>query len=231
MGKSAQVKQVLREAISHLEAGRVQRASELCKRALAMDPSSADAHHLRGAVALRAARRDAAIEAVAKAIELNPRKAEYHNTLGATCAEAGQLARAVHHFWRALSLEPNYIDAMRDLARALVQAGDRPEADRIAQEVAALDPQAAADPRTLCETGRRLAEAHQHARAVACFRRAVELKGDFIPARAWLVHALELDDKVPEAIVAAGEGWPVLERDARAGRRFRPPGRASGVGV
>ena len=213
-------KQVLRDALAHYHAGRYREADDLCGRVLRNDHANADAHHLRGVLAMRKGDPEAAVEEIAKAIRLKPAKAEYHNTLGAAYARQKKHAHAIHHFWQALALEPNYVAALRNLGQALREVGHRAEAVRVAQQALALDPHSVEQPDMLCEVGKQLAETKRFSEAIVCYRRAATVDPDYVGAYQLLVPALERDGRIEEAMTACRKLLSLRPDDAEAIRNL-----------
>ena len=220
MTEPGSTKQMLRDALAHYQAGRCDEAKDLCARVLRDDDANADAHHLRGVLAMGEGDVEAAVEAVGKAIRLKPANAEYHNTLGAAYARHKKHAHAIHHFWQALALQPNYVAALRNLGQALREAGHYAEAVRISRQALALDPHSVPQPEMLCEVGKQLAETNQLPEAIACYRRAAAVDPDYAGAYQLLVPALERDGRIEEAMAACRKLLALRPRDAEAIRNL-----------
>jgi glycosyltransferase involved in cell wall biosynthesis len=104
-------------------AGDLRRAEGLYRRALAADPSAAQAWYLLGAV-LQTLRDPAGAEAALReALARRPAFAKAHELLGVVLAARGRAADAAACFREALRLDPTLEDARRNLGLALRALG------------------------------------------------------------------------------------------------------------
>jgi Flp pilus assembly protein TadD len=111
------------------------------ERAIAVNPSYADAYALRAWILNYAGRSDDALLAMEQALRLNPRPtASYLEVLGEIRFAQGRFADSVAVFERVLDINPNYARARMWLAAALAQAGALDEARWEATELAVLSP-------------------------------------------------------------------------------------------
>jgi tetratricopeptide (TPR) repeat protein len=202
MTANTPTKQLLRQAVSHFQAGRLAEARSLCHQVLTADQHLADAQHLWGVLELRRGDFESAIKSISRALELGPARAEYHNSLGVAYSKNHQLAHAIHHFWLVLASEPKNLGAMQNLAQALRDAGYAREALRISQEAVALDPEAVVEPAWLCEVARQFRETGRLTDAIAAYRRVLRVQPDLLAAQVGLMQALEQDGQVQESLAA-----------------------------
>jgi adenylate cyclase len=106
----------------------MERASELAKKALALDDTQDYAHSLLGHISLMMRQYDVAIKEGERAIALNPNGADAHAHLAMTLHYAGRLEEAIVLFKRAMRLNPmppNWY--LVNLANAYGHAGQREE--------------------------------------------------------------------------------------------------------
>jgi tetratricopeptide (TPR) repeat protein/mono/diheme cytochrome c family protein len=98
------------------------------RRALASQPSFAEA--LYGLAVVRHGQHDldAAIELYGRALGADPSNVAGHYNLGRALAERGQIERAIASYHKAIALAPEDADAHQSLARALVMHNQLPEA-------------------------------------------------------------------------------------------------------
>ncbi|HEY2585510.1 MAG TPA: tetratricopeptide repeat protein [Tepidisphaeraceae bacterium] len=90
-------------------------AAELCRRAIAVEPTDPSPHAVLAAV-LAAQRNDAgALVEARTAVDLNPNDVPSHIRLGQLLARAGQFSQAADQFTAALRLDPNASEAKQGL--------------------------------------------------------------------------------------------------------------------
>lgn len=88
-------------------------AMELAKQALAVNPSSVDAHLFIAGEAVDAGRRDEARESLQKALEINPSRLEAHALLAGIAFVEDKTAEFDAEIAKALAVAPNYGEAYR----------------------------------------------------------------------------------------------------------------------
>jgi len=102
-------------ALQHLQAGRLQQATELCQQVLHQDPNCAEALHLLGVIAGEAGFLEPAVLFLKRSIELQPMAAGYRNDLGVTHRKLNQIDLAAECFEEALRLDPDFVDSHYNL--------------------------------------------------------------------------------------------------------------------
>jgi DNA-binding transcriptional MerR regulator len=85
-------------------------AAECYRRAIALDPTFADAHCNLGSLLFNRGRRDDARRHFERTVELAPRHVEGHLNLGTLCEEDGADERALWHYRQALESDPRFPD-------------------------------------------------------------------------------------------------------------------------
>jgi len=85
-------------------------AAECYRRAIALDPSFADAHCNLGSLLFNRGRRDEARRCFERTVELAPHHVEGHLNLGTLCEEDGAEERALWHYRQALESDPRFPD-------------------------------------------------------------------------------------------------------------------------
>jgi tetratricopeptide (TPR) repeat protein len=93
--------------LQHHQAGRLAEAEQAYRQALAINPRSADAMNLLGAVAGQVGRLDAALDLMRRASALEPNRAEFHANMGMVLSAQKQTVPAAQSFIRALQIDPN----------------------------------------------------------------------------------------------------------------------------
>ena len=104
--------------------GRLSEAEQSVRRALALEPDNAQAHHALGRVLEGLGRRDDAFAALSTALALDPDFVEAHHDLGNTLFDLGRFEDAERSYRRALALRPGFPLASFALSRLLLLRGD-----------------------------------------------------------------------------------------------------------
>jgi tetratricopeptide (TPR) repeat protein len=126
----------------HMRAKRHLEAMTFCKRALAIDPSFADALHLMGLLFLETNQLDHAVEWIAQAIRQDP-KAEYLSSLGSALLRQGRKDEALKALDKAVQLKPDDARLWEGLGVALEEAARSSEALLCFQHALKFDPRSA----------------------------------------------------------------------------------------
>ena len=139
-GPSGSARDLLAVAVRHHEAGRLQEAAELYRRALDREPGNVDALHLLGLVTHQRGDAAAGEQLIRRAIALQPNVARFHSNLGKALAEQTRWAEAAAAQRRAVELDPNYLGAYSGLGFALAKLGDLGAAEGAYREALARAP-------------------------------------------------------------------------------------------
>jgi hypothetical protein len=99
--------------------GQHEHAIDALRRAIELNPKSADAHSNLGAALLSVDRFDEAMAAHQQALAINPKHADTHFNLGAAYHVRSNWDEGISHYERAISLKPDHAEA--HYSRALVQ--------------------------------------------------------------------------------------------------------------
>jgi len=183
------------------QAGRLNEAIALYKRAIETRPDYAEAHNNLGNVLGEAKRHEEAAASLARAAELRPELAAIHSNLGLALARLGRFEEAAASHRRALALQPDLAEAHNNLAMALKELG-RPEealthyrrAIKLKQGIAAFH--------------------HNLANALSVLRRYDEALSSF-------QHAIALNPKLAGAHDSLGVALMALDRGEEAVASFR----------
>lgn len=175
-------------------------------RALALEPTHAEA--LNGlAIVLRATGRlDEAIATYQRAIDHHPRLAGLHNNLGNALKDAGRREEAIAAYRRALTTDPDMAEAHCHLAIMLRDLGDVDEAMARYRRAIAIRPDYAEAWNNL---GNLLAELGRSPEAIACYQRALAIRPGYAAAR---VQKLDIQARLCDwrAIAAEAAMIPAL---------------------
>ncbi len=187
--------------------GDLDRAEEACRRALAINPASADALCNLGAVMARRGQTDEATRLFRQAIRSDPKLARAYDNLGTLAAGRQQYREAVEHYRKAVKLDPQFFPTRLNLGILLLTRLNQPaEALPHLSQAARLLPTDASAQSYLAvalERENRPAEAADH------FRVALRHQPDHLMAMqglAYLLATAKSDLRSPkEAILLAKE--------------------------
>jgi tetratricopeptide (TPR) repeat protein len=115
---------LLHEAASLLQAGKLNEAEPLLRRAIAAAPSNADAHNLLGTILDQHGQTQAAEREYLAALHSNPRATSARANLGVLLARTGRSAAAVEAFEAVLREVPDHPQATINLALLYAARGD-----------------------------------------------------------------------------------------------------------
>jgi tetratricopeptide (TPR) repeat protein len=121
--RAAGLSRTVRAGLAHHQAGRLDRAEALYRKALEKDPDHADALHLLGVIAYQSGQIGPAIELIERALPALTELPDAHLNHGNVLQKAGRLAEAGESYRRAIALNPDYGIAHSNLASALNNQG------------------------------------------------------------------------------------------------------------
>lgn len=122
------VSALMREALAHHQAGRIEAAWILYQDVLHQAPERADAWYLSGLVEQARGRWQPARQRVARAVALTPDNVLYLVGLGVIEQMLGLWLEAEQSYCRALVLQPDHVEARNNLANVLKELGRLDEA-------------------------------------------------------------------------------------------------------
>jgi protein O-GlcNAc transferase len=206
---------LVRQGLALQRQGRLDEAGQAYRRALAVAPNMAAAHHLLGLVEHQHGRHEEAHESMARAVRLVPDNADYLGDLGLVLKHLRRFGEAESALVAARRLRPGDARILNNLA-AVHLGLNRPEAAAECLRAAiAGEPRNAAMHNNL---GNVLNMLGQTGDAVASFRQALALDPGYVEAHSNLGHALAGAGKLDEAI---GEYRAALQLQPDAvGARF-----------
>ncbi len=175
-------------ALEHLQAGWSSQqagahddAEAHYRRALAIEPNSADAWCLLGALEMVRRRVEEAVACFAAQVRLAPESAEARNNLAVALSEVGRFEEAVAHGREAVRINPEYVDAYNNLGLVLRDSRRHREALATFRDGLQRRPDHVELGNNL---GVLLIELGEVPEAIEVLQRATELKPDY--AEAWL---------------------------------------------
>jgi tetratricopeptide (TPR) repeat protein len=121
---------ILKEAVQHHRAGRLDAAERLYRDVLAVQPHQADVHHNLGAVLARAGRLREALPHLKAAIEGRPGQAKYWSACLDVLQALGARDELAAMYRRLVALQPTLVPAHYNLANTLKDLGQLDAAAR-----------------------------------------------------------------------------------------------------
>jgi protein O-GlcNAc transferase len=174
------------------------------ERALALNPSYADAYYNLGNALAMTGRFEPAAACYRRVLELRPdhgkargNLARASNDLGAELQRAGQIDRAIERYQDAVEIAPDFAEARSNLGNALTAKGRLDGAIAHCSRALALRPEY---PAAHFNLGNALREKGLVEEAIACYRRAVALRPDYAEAHGNLGVALGMQGMMEEAL-------------------------------
>jgi len=186
-----------RAAWEFLKSNDYQGAERQARKALELNPKSADGHHFLGLALFGARQHDEAIRHLSEAAKLQPDVADIQTELGVVLVARRMLDEGVRHLRRALELDPNNAEAYFNLGAVSLSQGQTQEALRCWLRAAELKPK---DHEVHYNLATTLEEQGDADRAIEYYRKAVELKPDHFETQARLGTALCVKGAVGEGL-------------------------------
>jgi tetratricopeptide (TPR) repeat protein len=158
--------------------GKLAAAEVQARRALEIDPQSADAHNKLAGILMVAGKTQDAIAHYQRVLAIEPNSAEVHIQLGRLLDGQGNTRDAIGHWRQAVRLQPNYPAILDQLAWTLAtdpddSVRDGVEAVELAQRAVQLT--GGHNPEILSTLAAAESEAGQYPKAVEIAERALDL--------------------------------------------------------
>ena len=191
------IEQKLTTAVKHHQAGDLDRAQNLYREVVRLDPSHADALHLLGVAALQNQQHETAVDLIQQAIAVDQSASSYHCNLGTVFRALDRLDDAVASFREAIRLNSSFAGAHYNLAMALDLQKHQDEAVDHYREAIRWDPEFADAYNNL---GNLLSSRKETDEAISCFRKVVQINSRFAAAYYNLANALHRSERLEEAV-------------------------------
>jgi len=166
------VAEIIKTAVQHYQAGRLQQARRLYELILQSNPDHPIILHSLGVINHQTGDNDSAVELISKAISKNSQVPQFYNNLAVALKSLGRFEEAIDTCEKALQLKPDYADACYNMANALASLGRC--ADALEKYRKALSFKSD-DPFIYYNIGVAMQKLDQHAEAVENFRRTIRL--------------------------------------------------------
>ena len=201
------------QAFDLMEAGEIERSTEILQELLRLDPRDPHVDHIKGFCLSGLGLQDQAIPLLRRAARLLPGRSEPQVTLGIALMRKGELAEAQTILEGALGTDPDCFYSLTNLAACLLAAEKAPErAERLLRKADLLMPH---DQAVWANLGRALALQGKAAEADAAFLHAIELDPDAEAVKQIIAFYPHLGgSKRP---VDPPSHWPMGSRPERTG--------------
>jgi len=166
--------------------GQIDEAIVQYQKALQSNPDFAGAHNNLGFCYLQKGHLDEAIAQYQSAVKLRPDDADYHKGLANALSRAGRADESILEYKKALEIKPDYAEADNNLAYTLLQSGRVAEAIKYFQQTVEIEQSYEA----YYNLGYAYRRNEMAAQAVDCYRQALKLQPQFLPAQLNLAWTL-----------------------------------------
>ncbi|MGH8682546.1 MAG: tetratricopeptide repeat protein [Burkholderiales bacterium] len=181
---------------AYLGLGRSDAARRCFRKALALQPDSAEVHNNLGVALRELGRPDEAEQSYRRAAALRPGDAQAHYNLGNALRDLGRLDEAGQSYRKALALQPGYAEAHNNFAIALHGMGQVEEAEQGYRAALAIRPDYLAAYHNL---GNLLRDAGRLTEAEQVYREALALDPGIFPTIVNLGNLLKALRRLEEA--------------------------------
>ncbi len=194
---SISIDQELAKAIQYHQAGQLNKAEEIYKRIIEVNPDHSESLHLMGVIANQAGKNDIAVKLINKAIRCNPGNSIYYNNLGNALKGQNQLAEAAHCFQKALEINPGFAEACNNIGSIFQVQGELNKAISYFQRALETKPDLEV---AYFNIGNVLKAQNNLTEAVSSFQKALEINPKYIEAYNNMGTAFKDQGRLDEAI-------------------------------
>ncbi|MGE0086139.1 MAG: tetratricopeptide repeat protein [Desulfococcaceae bacterium] len=120
---SADPAKMLNEGLAFHKEGRLDKAGEIYRKILEIQPNFPDALHLSGVIAHQTGNDTKAVELIEKAIGIHPKKSAYYSNMGLALHNLGRFDQAISQYRRALDLKPDFAEACYNMGNVFKDTG------------------------------------------------------------------------------------------------------------
>ncbi|HUV49877.1 MAG TPA: tetratricopeptide repeat protein [Anaerolineae bacterium] len=186
----------IKKAFQYHQSGQFEKAQEIYKEILEINPNHSDSLHLSGIIAHQSGKNDIAANLINRAIQTRPEEPVYYLSLVNVFKAQGRLDEAILSYQKALQLKPDDVEAHNNLGNALIKQGQLEEAAASYRKALTIKPDFAEAHNNL---GNAFKEQGQLEEAVASYRKALIIKPDYAEAHNNLGNALIKQGRLEEA--------------------------------
>ena len=117
-----------KKALQYHQSGQLQKAEEIYRKILEINPDHCESLHLLGVIANQAGNNDMAVRLIGRAIEINSTEPIYFNNIGNAFKAQGNLEQAVFSYQKAVELKPGFAEALVSMGSVYIKLGRLEEA-------------------------------------------------------------------------------------------------------
>ncbi|MEO7387602.1 MAG: tetratricopeptide repeat-containing glycosyltransferase family protein [Gammaproteobacteria bacterium] len=194
---SEPVRDHLKAAIDHQQAGRLADAERLYRQILGQIPRHPDALHFLGLLAHQSGHHAAAVDLIGQALEVIPQHAPCHLHRGLALQSLGRLDEALASYQQALALDPELPEAHNNAGFVLLELGNADQALQCLERALALRPAFA---EALNNRGMALEVLGRPGDALADLESALQLRPDYPEAHLNRGNTLLATGRLDEAL-------------------------------
>ena len=204
----------LKQAITALDAGRIEDARRLCEKMKGGKETADEALFLEGLIAFRLGRHTEAVTLLERAAQIMPSSVRLHSALGLACQAAGYWKRAAGHFIQCIQLDPQSPRGFLKLADMCCDTHHYEKAIGLYREAIERDSKNVSGWNNLAIALRKLGRLNE---AAAAYRRALDLRPEDATIHLNLSHTLLASGRLPEGFAEFKHRWQALglRREAR----------------
>lgn len=118
----------IKKAFEYHQAGQLEKAQEIYKKILEINPNHSNSLHLSGVMAYQSGKNDIAANLINRAIQTRPEESVFYLSLGSVYKAQGRLDEAILSYQKALELNPDYAEAYNNMGNAVKAHGRLDEA-------------------------------------------------------------------------------------------------------
>jgi len=171
---------MLKTALDHHGAGRVQQAEKLYREVLRNEKDHPDANHLLGVLAYQSGNINLAKSLITKAIEKNSGEFSYYCNLGLVLQEKGEMNQAITAFRRSIHIQPFQSEAYYNLGNVLLKVENYADALSVFSQAYKVEPHNA---KALNGIGNALTALGRHEEAITAYQGALQIYPNYDDAR------------------------------------------------
>ena len=132
--------QTLHESLKLHQSGELERAEQIYREILRVDPQHADALHLLGVIFHQRNENEKAVESIRRAVSVNRNVSQYYCNLGIACHALNRFDDAIAGFEKSLRIDPGNAKTRFNLGKTFESAGNNAEAQKQFRQAVRLQP-------------------------------------------------------------------------------------------
>jgi predicted O-linked N-acetylglucosamine transferase (SPINDLY family) len=161
-----------KKALKYHQSGQLQKAREIYKKILSLNPDHGDSLHCLGVIENQVGNNDMALRLIGKAIQINSNEPIYHNNIGNVFKAQGNLKQALSSYQKAISLKPDFPEVLVSIGSVYNELGKPNEAIFCIQQALQFKPNFADAYYNMAIA---LKEKNQIDEAIVCYKKSLSL--------------------------------------------------------